>query len=131
MSGVLKINKQNGPPVKCHLMPVEIDFQGPASVNNHFETTISKSSDSSDTLEASFRGRPLKGQQVKIPQGYFGAVLQRKNNTLIESVSEFNELYYWKYDEEPSQADPLPSSLDWFLVSSALHESTSKKDNNH
>ena len=125
-----EINTKSDSPVKCHLMPFKIDYEGPAAVSNFFETSIIESKNS-DTLQASFRGRPFKGQQVNIPQGYFGAVLQRKGNNQVESVGEFKDLYYWKYDEEPSQSDPLPSSLNWFLISSALHECSDQNKSDH
>lgn len=127
MSGTLKIGADTCEPVKCHLMPLTVDYEGSASVANYFETTVIKE-EGRDTLEASFRGRPLKGLEVQLPAGYFGAIIKRENNTVISKVGEFNQIFYWKYDAEPFEGDPLPSSLNWFKVSSALHESSSESD---
>lgn len=134
MSGILKINNDNGLPVNCHLMPFKINYKGPGATANYFETTIIQPNNqiksSSSTLEASFRGRPFKGKELNIPSGYFGAIIKKNNQIEAETIGEFNKLYYWKYDEEVSETDPLPSSLNWFLVSSAIHESTSESENN-
>ena len=123
MSGSSKSNVDHHEAVKCHLMPFTIDYEGPASVSNYFETTFIKK-EGSETIESSFRGRPLKGKQVQLPAGYSGAIIKREENDCISVAGEFKQLYYWKYDEEPSESDPLPRSLDWFAISSALHESS-------
>lgn len=121
MSETIISNVEYCEPIKCHLMPFTIEYGGPASVSNYFETTFIKKQDS-DTIESSFRARPLKGKQVQLPSGYTGAIIKRQENNFISTVGEFEQLYYWKYDEEPSQVDPLPRSLDWFTISSALHD---------
>lgn len=123
MSGTIKPKGDHSQQVKCHLMPLTIDYEGPASVSSFFETTFIKSP-GSETIEASLRGRPLKGKQVQLPRDYFGAIIKREEDDCISIAGGFEQLYYWKYDEEPSELDPLPRSLDWFAISSALHESS-------
>lgn len=71
-------------------------------------------SSSNSVLTASFRGRPLQGTKVKIPESYKGFVLGKK-------PGEFEEFTYWNWDQLPSKTDAVVKALQWINVSDAIH----------
>eukprot|EP00064_Thunnus_orientalis_P011039 superscaffoldBa00001555_g11069 len=61
-----------------HLMPCEIEHNGPAQVSQYLTATTK---DRKYEKTVSFRGRGLKGQELSCPQGYTGLVLKEINKT--------------------------------------------------
>lgn len=51
------------PVVAAHRIPVKVNFSGPAEVKKYFE------SNRDDNGNAMFRGRPLMGAEMDLPQG--------------------------------------------------------------
>ncbi|CAK6964587.1 ribonuclease H2 subunit C [Scomber scombrus] len=66
------------PRVPVHLMPCEIEHNGPAQVSQYLTATMK---DRKYEKTVSFRGRGLKGQELSCPQGYTGLVLKEINKT--------------------------------------------------
>ena len=78
-------------------------------------------------MSASFRGYPLKGQVLSLPEGYRGIVLQETIKPLSETAERnlhvthsFKSFTYWNWDKTPSKNDLLLSALDWIEVSEAV-----------
>ncbi|KAK3925149.1 Ribonuclease H2 subunit C [Frankliniella fusca] len=116
-----------------HYMPCEIKADGPANVSRYFKP-IDNEKDPK-FKKASFRGRPLHGEEISLPAGYRGLVVQEAKQPLVENVERtmhvsnmFDRLTYWNWDKIPSANDPFISALSWIDISEALHspiESTS------
>lgn len=94
--------------VTLHYLPckVETDCEGdnpkdpsserrgrrPAEVDSYFEPVIREGSgtirmgtESSQVLTATFRGRPLKGVEISVPEGYRGVVLREQGTVSHDS----------------------------------------------
>jgi len=89
-------------------------------------------------LEASFRGVPLSGQVVAIPERYKGYVLHEANEKLSEMternlyVSEtFHKFTYWNYDKKTTKEDGIHRFLYWSSLSKAVSWYTLPKMHMH
>lgn len=70
-------------------------------------------------LTASFRGRPLQGQKLKLPDGFKGyAIGKGPNNKCSKSFDEFT---YWNWDELPTKADQVVKALRWVNLAKGIH----------
>lgn len=75
---------------------------------------------------SSFRGRPLLGCEIKVPEGYSGYVLKkqprdlRSKTDLFNVEQSFDKITYWNLDKIPSHNDAFASALDWFDISAAV-----------
>nr|CAG4642185.1 EOG090X0IC1 [Eurycercus lamellatus] len=118
--------------LEVHSIPCKIDFSGIANVSGFFTPYIesNKRSDAeSEVLEASFRGHPLHGKVISIPEGYTGLVLNetKKPLTEVENRSllvkeKFKELTIWNWDYLPTENDSIKQAMDWLLLSKVIHE---------
>lgn len=118
--------------LQCHLMPCLIDYDNSKSVKakEYFWPTIKLLKRGSDdekqsrgeSLTASFRGRPLQGRKVGLPDNYEGFVIN-KDSKLKErsSMGKFKEFTYWNWDEIPSNEDSVMKALQWINISKAIH----------
>lgn len=125
----------------CHLMPCRIESnQKRIRAKEYFWPTIRKLEDGKDNdegrsesenfrdpnentetdpiLVASFRGRPLQGRKIKLPDGFRGHV--RDNDS--DNCLQFNEFTYWNWDEIPKQNDTVLKALQWLDIAKAIHE---------
>ena len=111
-----------------HLLPCSIEYDGPARVSDYFRPRqVSAKGD----IEATLRGRLLRGQTVKLPDDISGFVLQQtdlkiggasgeaRNYAIVHGV--FDEITYWNHDLAPSGRDYLPQAMRWFDVARAVH----------
>ncbi|KAI9138636.1 ribonuclease H2 non-catalytic subunit-domain-containing protein [Paraphysoderma sedebokerense] len=130
-----------------HLLPCNIDHDGPAKVSSYF--VVNEAKNETDLLngesttqhtdkqyEASFRGRHLRGRNVPIPPGYQGHILQETSvndhhiysneedqdnhdpKRTFKSVYKFNEIMLWGHDEFPQLwKDNVLKGLDWCSMS--------------
>lgn len=76
-------------------------------------------------LGASFRGRPLFGSEIHLPEGYTGYVLDKPDGTIPEPQvfdvrQSFKSIKYWNLDRLPSKNDPIISALDWLDISKSV-----------
>jgi hypothetical protein len=103
-------------PLQLHLLPFTVQYAGPAKVSTFFRPT---SAGSGQTLEASFRGRLLKGQKIKA-----SCVVLREDAQVDppvwKAVEAMDELVYWRRESAPVPSDPLPRALAWSAVSTAV-----------
>nr|CAG4650623.1 EOG090X0IC1 [Sida crystallina] len=122
-AGILESKSE---PCVVHSLPCQIDFDGPAKVNEYFSTYVDKKIliDGEEVLEASFRGYPLLGKEIKVPEGYQGVVVNETKKPLTEaaqrnaSVSKkYTSLTYWNWDSATSKNDPYQQVANWITLS--------------
>uniref|UniRef100_A0A665XFY7 Uncharacterized protein n=1 Tax=Echeneis naucrates TaxID=173247 RepID=A0A665XFY7_ECHNA len=105
-----------------HLMPCEIEHNGPAQVSQYFTATM-KECKYEKTV--SFRGRGLKGQELSCPEGYTGLVgwigfVQTFSHS-IQVSSVFDKLTYWNLETPPNSDDSVVKAMDWPKLAEAIH----------
>lgn len=128
-SGVIRLQRpaggqpQRGVPV--HLVPCEVEHNGPAQINQYFTATVK---DSKHEQTVSFRGRGLKGQEIHCPQGFTGLVLKEVNkpgsdeeDRTVKVSSVFEKISYWNLETPPSSDDTIVMAMDWPELAEALH----------
>ncbi|CUA75661.1 hypothetical protein RSOLAG22IIIB_05994 [Rhizoctonia solani] len=105
------------------LLPLHIDYDGPAPVETYFQVI----KDSNGSQVASFRGRALHGLNLSLPEGYSGAVLSTKpdknGDKRLESVSNFSEITLWRADVPVDvNSDEYARALDeWTRMAALVH----------
>ncbi|EEZ99790.1 Ribonuclease H2 subunit C-like Protein [Tribolium castaneum] len=111
---------------KVQSMPFRILADCDAPVSKYFETGVKVQED--ETQKASFRGYPLRGKTVELPEGYIGVVLHEsiapvsdKEERKFHVTNKFKTLTYWNWDKAPSKNDKIIQALDWIDVAEALH----------
>ncbi|CAG5123702.1 unnamed protein product [Candidula unifasciata] len=116
----------------CHFVPCEIDFNGEAKVEDFFCKTITPSATDGDDMTAFFRGRPLNGSEITLPDGYTGLVLREPHKRSTEdedrtltATHKFNNFTYWNLDKQTTPDDLIQKALQWVDISSALHKPVS------
>ena len=79
--------------------------------------------------EASFRGYPLHGKEVKLPPGYVGFIASETKKPLSESgqrtatiTQKFDSFTYWNWDCTTSNSDPYQKIEDWATLSEVVIE---------
>ena len=80
-----------------------------------------------------FRGYPLQGQKIAVPDGYAGVILRENkhfdsDDKELKITGTFNEFVAWNWDKEPSRDDKLVKALQWINVASVLHQPVSEYD---
>lgn len=77
-------------------------------------------------LIASFRGYPLNGHIVNLPEGYKGLILKETakpvsgNERTFHVTHTFQNITYWNWDKIPSKDDAFLSALDWVDIAEAV-----------
>lgn len=73
------------------------------------------------------------GQDIALPNGYKGLVVQETKQPLVENVDRtlhashvFDKITYWNWDKMPSANDPFISALDWIDIAEAVSDLISK-----
>ncbi|CAB1451071.1 unnamed protein product [Pleuronectes platessa] len=108
-----------------HLLPCEVEHDGPAQVAQYFAATTK---DRKYEKTVSFRGRGLKGQELSCPQGYTGLVLKDINkpgsdqeDRTVKVSSVFDKLTYWNMETSPNSDDTVVMAMDWPELAEAIH----------
>lgn len=119
----LKSNKKK---IKVQSVPFKIHADCDAKVSKYFDNYV-KCSDENN-LVTSFRGYPLKGANIELPEEYVGLMLhetirptREKDERKFYVVGEFSEITYWNWDKVPSSNDPFAQALQWIDVAEVLH----------
>jgi hypothetical protein len=99
------------------------------------DKSIGESNAKDPILLASFRGRPLQGRRVQVPEGFLGHVISKEPpaqsvgaNTSKGPSSEprikkhFREFTYWNWDELPDKNDTVVRALNWLQLAKAIHD---------
>ncbi|MGH0174239.1 UNVERIFIED_CONTAM: hypothetical protein FKN15_067253 [Acipenser sinensis] len=115
------LQRAGGDPV--HLLPCEIEHNGPASVGRYFSPAVKETK---SEMIVSFRGRGLKGQEVSVPQGYSGMVLKEDHKPVSEDEdrslrvrSTFSTLTCWNLETPPSSDDGVVMAMNWPVIAEA------------
>ncbi|KAJ3056158.1 Ribonuclease H2 subunit C [Rhizophlyctis rosea] len=111
-----------------HLLPCQIDHNGPANISSYFlvtETPSTKpdvaSTPAAPTYDATFRGRGLKGVTVPVPENFQGFVLREGRtppdssavkDLRVESV--FDTFTTWGHTILPTRSnDSVLKAMAW------------------
>ncbi|XP_058833719.1 uncharacterized protein LOC131691392 [Topomyia yanbarensis] len=120
---------------KLHYIPATIRGDGPAKVNQYFDTYTEKLEDK--TFVNGLRGFPLRGKQMELPTGYCGVIFQEtqkplstEENRNFTFAGAFKQFTYWNYDKIPSKNDPLVKALSWMELAQVLHNPLPLHDEN-
>uniref|UniRef100_A0A1Q3F0L3 Putative ribonucle n=1 Tax=Culex tarsalis TaxID=7177 RepID=A0A1Q3F0L3_CULTA len=120
-------------PPKIHYIPATIRGDGPANVEQYFDSYTDESEDK--TLTNALRGFPLRGKQFNLPAGHTTVMFQEAKKPLsaeedrnFSFAGAFKQFTYWNYDKIPTKNDPLEKALDWAELSRALHDPLGEKD---
>jgi len=130
---------QDDQPAVVHYVPFKVEYDGNANVGTKFSSkTVEKVEDSAENkvdvvFENQFRGKPLMGKRLDLPEDYEGIVCTdfRKSSSLNSDIKEnsttslikgFTSMTYWNWDKPPSGMDTPAQLLDWLDISKVLHE---------
>ncbi|XP_030749099.1 ribonuclease H2 subunit C [Sitophilus oryzae] len=106
-------------------IPFKILADCDTPVSKYFEPYIKSEN---EILKGSFRGYPLKGKKIDIPEGYVGLVVHEsirptneKDDRKFYVINKFNEFTYWNWDKIPSKNDNFLKAMDWIDIAEVLH----------
>ena len=112
------------PLAEIQSIPCRIDHTGPADVSQYFH----REKLSNGCEKATFRGRPLDGYSVKLPDGYKMHLL-KETQTAVDGQKKTFEVHgstdkvtVWNLDKEPSEKDAVRRAINWLQISEALLE---------
>ncbi|KAJ0184159.1 hypothetical protein K1T71_000582 [Dendrolimus kikuchii] len=112
---------------KAHYMPCKIESDGPIDVKKYFDPYVVKNKET-DELSGTFRGHPLDGKEMNLPEGYTAIVVTEAKKPLAEDADRrfqvaggFKDLTYWNWDKKPSRNDSLIKAMDWIDIAEAIH----------
>ncbi|XP_057661800.1 ribonuclease H2 subunit C isoform X1 [Diorhabda carinulata] len=107
-------------------LPFKIHADCDAKVERYFNSNISTKK--YGTLHASFRGYPLSGKIIDLPDGYVGIVLHEslrpetdKCERKFHVTNKFLKITHWNWDKEPSDNDIITQALQWVDIAEVLH----------
>jgi len=113
-----------------NLLPCSIEYNGPAPIESHFQIAESQTlKDENKTFTAHFRGRALKGCQVKLPDSVIGiTAIDKHPNRLVlndtiqwEAIGTFDSIKIWEHDVLPN-LDQFQECMDWFQIAQSVRE---------
>jgi hypothetical protein len=98
-------------------MPFSVDTPSTitSDIKRHFTNSIQINNN--NKLEASFRGRPLNGEHIDIPNDYIGILTDS-----AKPLSSFNQLTYFNLDCSTTKNDCIARSIEWISLAKILHE---------
>ena len=120
-------NSKSDSKTVCHSIPCKVDSDGSANVDKYFEPTIRQSEKDSSVLLSSFRGRPLVGRQIDLPQNSSAFLIKESKNGEFVANDKFDQIIHWNLDKTPSESDTLPQVVQWIQVSEAIHSPINSK----
>lgn len=109
-----------------HLLPCNIHHDGPAPVQNYFQTQPIVKGQSSDKQHsiANFRGRLLEGLTVDLPQSTVGCVIHtNRGDNSLEVHSTFKSMTIWEHDTTPSD-DVMDKSMEYIDIANIVSDFT-------
>ena len=112
-----------------HLLPCRVRFTGACRADAYFRPKKVKLDSGSTSLESTFRGRLLRGEETQLPDGCRGVILSqtkppagRESTNYSVASATFSKITRWLHDEHPTENDQLPRALKWFTIAKAIHE---------
>ncbi|OCK83612.1 ribonuclease H1 small subunit [Lepidopterella palustris CBS 459.81] len=145
---MLSIQQSNGKSTKCtpNLIPCRLNHNGAVNASERF---WKPETESNGENTAYFRGRKLRGKNVKLPDRYRGAVLditdkvapqtgnENSNGSIddqdednkpaevkvVEEVGCFDEIMIWGHESAPSATEDqyLKGIQEWIALAEAMH----------
>ncbi|KAF2861809.1 ribonuclease H1 small subunit [Piedraia hortae CBS 480.64] len=123
------LSSSQAPEQKVNLLPCSIKHDGPIQVPERLWSPCT-GTDGDKTVY--FRGRQLRGQSVKLPEGYEGAVLEKTDQAApdcgeedikkMEIKGTFGEFVVWAHDALPSKEDSHVKAVEeWMGFAAAIH----------
>jgi ribonuclease H2 subunit C len=116
---------------RYHWMPCEVEHTGSAPVTAYFEPNISEQTVAgSAQLIGSFRGRPLLGSQLTLPDGFTGLVLKSgrlDDEPTLRPTERVAQLIHWNWDQASTSSSSAHQALDWCSVSEQLHRPVTRE----
>lgn len=112
-----------------HLLPCEIQHTGNVAVGRYFKPRPSAAGEAG-SLQAAFRGRRLRGETVRPPAGYVGAVLQDTQQASVADGEErrwlhktsFDEFTVWAHDDAVvTEDEPVFKCMRFAGIADVLH----------
>ncbi|XP_016947579.1 uncharacterized protein LOC108022892 [Drosophila biarmipes] len=138
MSITLDFNGKNlakSKQLDLHYLPAKIDGDGEANVEQNFNNYTREATEfGSGILTNALRGYPLVGEQLKVPSGYRGLVLQEtekpsgSSDRQLRLTGVFGDFTYWNYDKVPSNGDAYRQALLLADVAQALSQPINEQD---
>mmetsp|Transcript_421 Transcript_421/g.555 ORF Transcript_421/g.555 Transcript_421/m.555 type:complete len:146 (+) Transcript_421:64-501(+) len=131
--GVLNSSVQQ---IEIQNLPCKINHDGEANVEDYFltkplhSTTQETEDGSPKKLQASFRGRLLKGEQLKLPEDVNGVIYkeavcpeeaQEECDRYWVAESQFNSMMLWGHDALPLESHPMHGALEWSKLAEVIH----------
>lgn len=99
-------------------MPISKYFTSQLKLNSNVENIKA----GANNLKVSFRGRPLNGKMVLLPENYtFARVSKSENKKQLVANDLTKEATYWNLDKLPSGSDVLPQVIQWLKLSNNIH----------
>lgn len=111
-------------------MPCAIDGNEEANVSSYFRPQP-KQDGLKSTLRSSFRGRPLEGKTIVLPEGYVGLVFTEKRKPFIEDeartldlTSTFESFQQWYLDSQYLSKNTVETACtSWTKdIAAAIHD---------
>ena len=106
MSISINTDTKNLPDVPLHHLPCKIDANEKADVKSFFIPKVEQVNNTS-VYKASFRGYPLDGKIIEIPNEYSGYIMNEKNKPFSEEITrqidvigKFKTLTKWYLDSQ-------------------------------
>ncbi|KAJ3173741.1 Ribonuclease H2 subunit C [Geranomyces variabilis] len=110
---------------KLHLLPCQIDHNGPANVSSFF--VVESNPDCPSTVQSAFRGRSLQGVRAKVPANYQGVIYREDDShpskeRALKAAGSFETFVAWGHDDLPTtESNDVMRMLAWLEIAEDLH----------
>lgn len=124
-------------------MPFKIHADSDTNVQKYFNNFVKKGDDDGKkfnnilidinevyillVLSSSFRGYPLKGRVINVPEDYVGVVFHetcrpstKKDERKFFPIHKFDKFINWNWDKIPSKNDTISQAIDWIDIAEAV-----------
>ena len=118
---------------ELHLLPCNIEYDGPAPVKSYF---VQKSGKNGEKI-AYLRGHELVGEVVDVSKDWVGVLAAKASNKsdldsehnqnkgnneiLLMAEGKFDSFTIWQHDAAPNKAQ-IEELLEWKEVANSLHD---------
>ncbi|XP_077526023.1 ribonuclease H2 subunit C-like [Haemaphysalis longicornis] len=124
MAAAAELKTGSAKNVDVHFFPCDIEHRGAAKMTTYFSPHVETVEGQPEVLKSQFRGRPLKGRELALPDGYAGIVARTSpTDSVTKSLyvsGKFDKITAWNWGLPPSE-EKCRKINDWITVSRALH----------
>ncbi|CAH2064948.1 unnamed protein product, partial [Iphiclides podalirius] len=110
---------------KAHYVPCKIEADGAANVGKYFEQYVVEND---GELTGTFRGHPLNGVKMMLPEGYRALLVTEAKKPLSDDADRrfqvaggFKEFVNWNWDKKPTKNDTIVKGFQWIDIAEAIH----------